>query len=401
MGSAMPKINVRANRGEHIMVGIMFVGLFGTNATTVIAGSEAMKHNKVLQQYGVTGHTDLFKENFLNVENMIFSGWDYYDTNVYERAKKYQIISEDIINQVSELKNIVAYKGIHTDKDIPLEEEFNYYWKPETIKEAINIIKRDIKDFKEKKHIDKLIVFYMGSPGKVVDRSILSMSYNEVIKLDINQLPSSVLYAIAAIESEVHFIDFTPSEALEFDFIYELAEEYHVQLSGRDGSTGQTMLKLVIANMLKIRNLHLDAWYSTNIIGNHDGYVLSMPEHCVTKIQDKTNGIKDLLGYDDFEHKVTIDYFKHKGDKKESWDAIYFSGWLNEPMSLRLNWQGEDAVLAAPIILDIVRLIELGSRHGLYGFQKQLGLFYKHPFMCEGMSFSQLYEQLIWFYARL
>ena len=379
----------------------MFVGLLGTNATTVIAGSEAMRDKKVARQYGVTGYEDLFNKKFVDVENMIFSGWDYYETSVYEKAKEYHIVPEEIISQVPQLNDIVAYKGVHTNKDIPLEEEFNYYREPDTINEAIELIKQDIGDFKEKNHIDQLIVFYMGSPGKIVDKSIFKMAYNEIVQLAINQLPSSVLYAIASIESEAHFVDFTPSETLEFDFIYHLADKYHVQLSGRDGSTGQTMLKLVIANMLKIRNLHLDAWYSTNIIGNHDGYVLSMPEYCVTKIQDKTNGIKDLLGYDDFEHKVTIDYFKHKGDKKESWDAVYFSGWLNEPMSLRINWQGEDAILAAPIILDIVRLIELGNRYGLKGFQKQLGLFYKHPFMCEGMSLSQLYEQLIRFYTRL
>ena len=379
------------------MIGVMFAGLYGTNATTVIVGSIAMQKEIIQLQYGITEYSELFHHQFTDIHELVFSGWDYYDSNVYENALKYQIVSKDIINLIPELKGIHAYKGIHTSMDIPLEPHFNYYDEPPTVKQAIETIKNNILDFKAQNRLDTVIVFYMGSPGKIVNRVYLKMSYNDIVQQPISEFPSSIMYAAAAIESGAHFVDFTPSETLEFCFINSLAKKNGVQISGRDGSTGQTMLKLTIANMLKIRNLHLDAWYSTNIIGNHDGYVLSMPEHCVTKIQDKTNSIKELLGYD-FEHKVTIDYFKYNGDKKESWDAVYFNGWMNQPMSLRLNWMGEDAILAAPIILDIIRFIELGSRYGCSGFQKQLGLFYKHPFGCEKKSLSQLYDQLVDFY---
>lgn len=382
------------------MIGVMFVGLYGTNATTVIAGSTAMQKGIIPVQYGITENSELFHQQFADIHEMIFSGWDYYDSNVYENALKYQIITKDIVNSIPELKTIHAYRGIHTSMDIPLESHFDYYDEPKTVKEAIEAVKNNILDFKTQNSLDTIIVFYMGSPGKVVNNVYIGMLYDDIVEQPVSQFPSSVMYAIAAIESGAHFVDFTPSETLEFGFINLLAKKYGVQVSGRDGSTGQTMLKLTIANMLKIRNLHLDAWYSTNIIGNHDGYVLSMPEHSVTKIQDKTNSIKELLGYN-FEHKVTIDYFKYNGDRKESWDAVYFNGWMNEPMSLRLNWMGEDAILAAPIILDIIRFIELGSRYGCNGFQKQLGLFYKHPFQCEKKSLSQLYDQLVDFYKDL
>lgn len=397
MGCSMSKIDRRG----YIMIGIMFVGLLGDNATTVIVGSMAMKYGYIPLKYGITDYGKLFGKDFTDVHDMVFSGWDYQDKSVFECAMNKGIISTEIISLVPELNKIMPYKGIHTDMDIPLEDNFNHYYNPQTVTQAIQFIKKDILDFKSKNHLNNVIVFYMGSPAKVIESNILKLSYDNIMQLEVKQLPSSLLYAIAAIESNAHFVDFTPSETLEFCFINDLARKYGVQVSGRDGSTGQTMLKLVIADMLRIRNLHLDAWYSTNIIGNHDGYILSMPEYCVTKIQDKTNGIKNLLGYDDFEHKVSIEYFKYKGDKKESWDAVYFSGWLNEPMSLKLNWQGEDSILAAPIILDIIRLIVLGSEYGLCGIQKQLGLFYKHPFLCEGMSFTQLYEQLINYYAGL
>lgn len=382
------------------MIGVMFVGLYGTNATTVVTGSMAMQQKIIPEQYGITEYKELFCEQMMGVQEMIFSGWDYSDSNVYENAWRYQIIPKEIVSSVQGLENICAYRGIHTGKDIPLEKHFNYYNEPKNVETAVDAIRKDISNFKDKHGLDDIIVFYMGSPGKVVNSDFLKATYQEFTKLPVEELPSAILYAVAAVQSGAHFVDFTPSETLEFRFLSILADKYKVQISGRDGSTGQTMLKLTIANMLKIRNLHLNAWYSTNIIGNHDGYVLSMPEHCITKLQDKTNSIKGLLGYD-FEHKVTIDYFKYSGDKKESWDAVYFNGWLDQPMSLRLNWMGEDAILAAPIILDLVRLIELGGRFDCSGFQKQLGLFYKHPFGCENQSLSQMYEQLICFYNGL
>lgn len=383
------------------MIGVMFVGLFGVNATTMIAGCRAMVRNIIPTQYGITGDTELLKNNFVDIEKITFSGWDYYNSNVYECAKKHNMIPDDILEMEPELKEIKAFKGVHTSMDIPIEDSFDHFLEPDTVESAIQVICHDIDDFKENKYIEDVIVIYMGSPGKMVDSKLLNKSYEQIVKMSADSFPGALLYAIAAIESGTHFVDFTPSQTLEFKVVYDLANKYQVQVSGRDGSTGQTMLKLTIAEMLKIRNLHLNAWYSTNIIGNHDGYVLSMPDYRNTKIQDKMNGIAQLLGYDDFEHKVTIDYFKYKGDSKESWDAVYFSGWMNTKMSLKMNWQGEDAFLAAPIILDIIRFIELGIRNNLYGFQKQLGLFYKHPFLCEGMSFTQLYEMLIEFYRNL
>lgn len=382
--------------------GIMIIGLNGVNASTLIAGCTAMKLGEIPEQYGITSTLPFREIEFDNVNDFVFSGWDYYNSNQYELYKKYGILHFTNSEQfIKELKKIKPYVGLHTNKDIKLEKHFNNFISPNSVKEAISILKNNIIDFKKMNSLDNIIVFYLGSPSKKTLSELKNIKYEEILQQDINQLPSSLLYAIAAIEEHSHFIDFTPSETLEFKFLWDLAKDYEVQISGRDGSTGQTMLKLTIANMLKIRNLKLNAWYSTNILGNHDGYILSDSEYCETKLEDKMNGISPLLGYDDFEHKVTIDYFRTRFDSKESWDSIDFSGWLDTPMQLKINWQGEDAILSAPLILDIIRLVSFGNRKKLKGFQKQLGLFYKHPFECEGMSLESMYNNLIYFYNEL
>lgn len=383
-------------------IGIMIVGLNGVNASTLISGSTLMQLGEISEQYGITSSATLRSIEFSRVNDFIFSGWDYFDKNQYEMLKEYGIVKFSNSEQLeNSLKRIKPFKGIHTNKDIVLEEKFDHFIVPESVIEAIAIIENNIDEFKNRFSLETVIVFYLGSPSKKVYNKLKKMDYNDILKRDIDEIPSGLLYAIASIRRQAHFVDFTPSETLEFDFLWALAKQYGVQLSGRDGSTGQTMLKLTIANMLKIRNLKLNAWYSTNILGNHDGYVLSDAKYCETKIEDKMNGIAPLLGYDDFEHKVTIDFFKTRFDSKESWDSVDFSGWLDTPMKLKMNWEGEDSILSAPLLLDIIRLIAFGAKKDLKGFQKQLGLFYKHPFGCEGMSLETMYNSLIQFYKGL
>ncbi len=382
--------------------GIMLVGLNGVNASTLISGCTAMQLGDVSKQYGITSSPDLENISFSDLDDFIFSGWDYFDANQYDLYKEYGIVKFPNTEKfIEKLKRIKPFKGIHTEKDILIEERFNHFISPNNIAEALEILENDIDEFINKCSVENVIVIYLGSPSRKSLPELKKLSYKEILTLDINEVPSSLLYAIAAIKKCSHFVDFTPSETLEFDFLWSLAEQYGVQISGRDGSTGQTMIKLTIANMLKIRNLRLNAWYSTNILGNHDGYILSNADYCETKIEDKMNNIAPLLGYSDFEHKVTIDYFKTRFDSKESWDSIDFSGWLNMPMKLKINWQGEDAILSAPLLLDIIRLIAFGAEKNLVGFQKQLGLFYKHPFGCEGMSLECMYNHLIQFYTEL
>ena len=383
-------------------VGIMIVGINGVNASTLIAGCAAIQMKEYEIQYGITSSIEFENLELIGINDLVFSGWDYSNKNQYELFCEYDIVK---IKNISKLKciieNVKSLKGIHTNKDIRIEDRFDYFIEPPNIKTAIQIIENDIESFKTMHSLDSIIVIYLGSPSKRVLPEFKKFTYEEILSSDINEIPSSLIYAIAAIKKGAHFIDFTPSETLEFDFLWQMAERNGIQLSGRDGSTGQTMIKLTIANMLRIRNLRLRAWYSTNILGNHDGLVLSDFDYRKTKIEDKMNSIAPLLGYNDFEHKVTIDYFETRFDSKESWDSVDFLGWLKTPMQMKINWQGEDAILSAPILLDLIRLIIYGETKELCGFQKQLGLFYKHPFGCDGMSLEQMYQELIGFYTTI
>lgn len=150
-------------------------------------------------------------------------------------------------------------------------------------------------------------------------------------------------------------------------------------VAGKDGKTGQTFLKTVVAPALKARALRVDGWFSTNILGNSDGKTLDDPEALASKLQTKRGVLDDMLGYAVDDHIVAIHYYRPRGDEKEAWDNIDISGFLGRRMQIKLNFLCRDSVLAAPLVIEIARLLDLARQRGERGVQEQLGVFFKSP----------------------
>ncbi len=193
-----------------------------------------------------------------------------------------------------------------------------------------------------------------------------------------------VAYVIAAIDAGIPVVNFTPN-TVELPAVCNLAVTKGVPMAGRDGKTGQTYFKVVLASALKARGLYVDGWYSLNILGNADGLNLMDPEHACGKLSNKTRLLDDILGYPVGErygrsaHKVHIDYYPPRGDAKEAWDVIDITGIFGMPMSLRLNLQGRDSILAAPMALDLARWAAALQIAGFAGPVPDLGFYFKKP----------------------
>jgi myo-inositol-1-phosphate synthase len=191
-------------------------------------------------------------------------------------------------------------------------------------------------------------------------------------------------YVLAAILSDVPVVNFTPN-AVELPVICQEAKKRGIPICGRDGKTGQTYLKVAMASALKARSLKVDGWYSLNILGNDDGRNLMNPDCASGKIANKTELLDDILGYAVGEkygistHKVTIDYYPPRGDAKEAWDVIDFNGLFGLPMSIRINFQCRDSILAAPLVIDLARWMAAIFLTGRTGPISELGFFFKKP----------------------
>jgi myo-inositol-1-phosphate synthase len=158
-----------------------------------------------------------------------------------------------------------------------------------------------------------------------------------------------------------------------------MAEEAGVPLAGKDGKTGQTFMKTVLAPAFKARALHVDGWFSTNILGNRDGLALDDPKSLESKIGTKLSVLDQILGYPVEDHHVHIHYYRPRGDDKEAWDNIDVSGFMGQRMQIKVNFLCKDSVLAAPLAVEIARTLDLAKTRGEGGVQEQLSVFFKMP----------------------
>jgi myo-inositol-1-phosphate synthase len=168
----------------------------------------------------------------------------------------------------------------------------------------------------------------------------------------------------------------------------ELSRRNQVPVCGKDLKTGQTLLKTILAPGFKARMIGLSGWFSTNILGNRDGEVLDDPESFKTKEESKLSVLEHILQpelypelYQKLYHKVRINYYPPRGDNKEGWDNIDIFGWLGYPMQIKIDFLCRDSILAAPLVLDLVLLLDLAKRAGLRGIQEWLSFYFKSP-MC-------------------
>jgi myo-inositol-1-phosphate synthase len=219
----------------------------------------------------------------------------------------------------------------------------------------------------------------------------------------------SMIYAYAAMKCGLAYLNGAPNLSADIPALRELADREGIATGGKDFKTGQTLMKTTIAPMLQARLLGLDGWFSTNILGNRDGEVLDDAASFKTKEVSKLSVLETILDgkrnpelYREIAHKVTIHYYPPRGDNKEGWDAIDLVGWLGYPMSIKVNFQCRDSILAAPLVLDLALLGDLGARAGARGPQEWLSFFFKSPVTAPGRSpthdlfiqQSNLYRQL-------
>jgi len=143
-------------------------------------------------------------------------------------------------------------------------------------------------------------------------------------------------------------------------------------------------MKTVIAPALRSRALHVDGWFSTNILGNRDGLALDDPDSLKSKLETKGCVLEQILGYPVEDHIVDIRYYRPRGDDKEAWDNIDVTGFLGQRMQIKVNFLCKDSILAAPLAIEIARVLDLAKVRGDGGVQEQLSLFFKAPMVRNG-----------------
>ncbi len=268
-----------------------------------------------------------------------------------------------------------------------------------TPRQAIDAISTDLRHFVASESIDHLIVLNVSStePPFPLDSAhehweTLQPRLAEALSSPL--VPSSTLYALAALEGGHSYINFTPSLGASFPAAYELAEATGSLHAGKDGKTGETLMKTVLAPMFAHRNLKVSSWVGHNIFGNRDGLVLDDPTSKSSKVETKDRVLAQILGYKP-SSIVTIEYLPDMGDWKTAWDHVHFQGFLGTRMTLQFTWQGCDSLLAAPLAIDLARLTDLEKQRGGRGLLRHLACFFKSPEGDSEHDFFKQYDRLI------
>ncbi|HWK24932.1 MAG TPA: inositol-3-phosphate synthase, partial [Solirubrobacter sp.] len=261
---------------------------------------------------------------------------------------------------------------------------------------ALARIVTDLNAFRTRHELSRVVVVNVSSTEAPVDphpahadpRALM-----DALDANLGVLPPSALYALAAIETGSAYVDFTPSVGARLPAIEALAEANEVPLAGSDGKTGETFMKSVLAPAFASRALKVRSWAGMNLLGGGDGAALADPDRARSKLDSKGRLLEEILGYP-VEGPIHIEDVRDMGEWKTAWDHIVFEGFLGVRMKLQFTWEGCDSTLAAPLLLDLVRLTALALDRGESGPLTNLAFFFKDPAGTNEHRLHAQYEML-------
>ena len=393
---------------EKSTVGLWLVGAHGSVATTLAVGLGALQRS-LTQDVGLVSQLPQFRDlGLVDWSQLILGGHDIRETTSHAEAMQLAnserpVLPAELVERCQDLLGAfdqrirpgVLYRCGSTIDQLATPRRSVL---AETPRAAVQQIQQDLKSFAESLDCSTVIVVNLAStePWPAIDESI-SNNWDQLeasLDRDDCPLPASSLYAIAALDLGYGYVNFTPSLGSDLPAIDELARQRKTVHAGRDGKTGETFLKSVLAPAMAGRNLKVMSWVGHNILGNRDGLVLDDPLNNQTKTNSKDQLLAQILGYDP-QTLVSIEYIRSLGDWKTAWDHIDFRGFLGTPMTLQFTWQASDSILAAPLVLDLCRFVELAGRRGETGTLSQLASFFKSPQGTDQHEFAAQFDQLV------
>ncbi|MDI3496724.1 inositol-3-phosphate synthase [Archaeoglobus sp.] len=367
---------------------VWLVGAYGIVSTTAMVGARAIER-------GIAPKIGLVSElpHFEGIEKYAPFSFEFGGheirllSNAYEAAKEHWELNRHFDREIleavkSDLEGIVARKGTALNCGSGIKELGDIKTlegEGLSLAEMVSRIEEDIKSFAD----DETVVINVASteplPNYSEEYHGSLEGFERMIDEDRKEYASaSMLYAYAALKLGLPYANFTPSPGSAIPALKELAEKKGVPHAGNDGKTGETLVKTTLAPMFAYRNMEVVGWMSYNILGDYDGKVLSARDNKESKVLNKDKVLEKMLGYSPY--SITeIQYFPSLVDNKTAFDFVHFKGFLGKLMKFYFIWDAIDAIVAAPLILDIARFLLFAKKKGVKGVVKEMAFFFKSP----------------------
>jgi myo-inositol-1-phosphate synthase len=387
---------------------VFCVGL-GAVGTTLIAGVETIRSGDgqpigSLSQLGTVrlGRRDEPRVARIGdlvplavLEQLDFCAWDPFPDDAFVAASRAGVLDQPSLERIGPfLRSIRPLPAVFDPSYVTQVHGTNTRTET-THRERVEAIRNDIMAFLESKGSSRGVMVWCGSTEALLpDHEAYHDlgAFEAALDRSDRAIAPSMLYAYAALGLAIPFVNCSPNLSIDTPALTAYANEHSVAIAGKDLKTGQTMVKTVLAPMIKARLLGLSGWYSTNILGNRDGEVLQDPDSFRAKEKSKLGVLEGIMQpelypelYGEFDHQVSINYYPPRGDNKEGWDNIDIFGWLGYPMQLKVNFLCRDSILAAPLVLDLLLFADLAQRAGMRGVQEWLSFYFKSPQCAPGL----------------
>lgn len=383
--------------------GLFLVGVRGAIGTTVLHGIEALRSG--MPPIGmVTAGPEFASIPMADFERFWVTGWDVAGDahRSAEDLVRTGVLPNDLVDLSAGLRDRLE---MSIAPGVPEAEDANLVSTQSADRlllspvEMVEALRGDIREWMASERTTRGAVVYLASAERARELpekwSDPASDATELLKSAPKDISRSILYAMAAIAEGVTFINFTPAPGANIPAVAAYARKAGVPVLGNDGKTGETLLKTALAPMFRDRRLNVMAWEGYNMLGNKDGAALEDPKRAETKLSNKDAVLGDILKESPYLHSgVRIDFVPSLHDWKTAMDFVHFEGFLGAKMQLQFTWHGSDSALAAPLILDLVRLGLLAQSREQGGVLHAAAAFFKNPLEVEEHDFHRQMDML-------
>ncbi|XP_028041999.1 inositol-3-phosphate synthase [Bombyx mandarina] len=385
-------------------VGVMLVGWGGNNGSTFTAAVLANRHQLSWNTKNGSLDANWFgsitqastvrlgideKGNDVNVpmnsllpmvnpDDLFIDGWDISPLNLAESMARAKVLDYDLQQKLKKEMATMKPRPAIYDPDFIAANQADRATNliHGTKYEQYLQIRADIKDFKDKNKLDKVIVVWTANTERFceVRDGVHDTSDNleKALRDNEPEISPSTIIALASVDEGCCYINGAPQNTL-IPGVIERAEKRGVFVAGDDFKSGQTKLKSVLVDFLVSAGLKPVSIVSYNHLGNNDGKNLSAPKQFRSKEISKSSVVDDAVQSNGVlyrpgerpDHVVVIKYVPYVGDSKRAMDEYTSEILLHGTNTLVVHNTCEDSLLAAPLLLDLAVLAELLGRVAL------------------------------------
>lgn len=265
--------------------------------------------------------------------DLVVGGWDISSMNMYDAMRRARVLDVDLQRQLkADMSSMIPLRGVYIPSFIAANQRDRADNVLEGTKtELLQVLRRDIQNFKRDNKLDKVIVIWSANTERfcsvqeglnnTADELLTSIAANK------EEVSPSTLYATAALLEGCSFINGSPQNTL-VPGIIDLAARQGVFVGGDDFKSGQTKVKSVLVDYLVSAGIKPVSIASYNHLGNNDGKNLSAPAQFRSKEISKTNVVDDVIESNStlyapgegIDHCVVIKYMPAVGDTKVAMD---------------------------------------------------------------------------------